>query len=167
MEITLKPAIQADYEYARRIHHSAYREMVEKQFGRWDESVQDGFFLRTWERQAFSIVWANGTPSGFCSIGESEKAIELLEFAIDPEVQGNGIGKTVLGELIERGRKERKSVYLNVMKTNTRAKLLYESLGFLVYGENDFQFLLRQEFSNRRRQRRKAPASERDVLRKK
>jgi ribosomal-protein-alanine N-acetyltransferase len=66
--------------------------------------------------------------------------------AIDPGCQGNGIGTAVLEKAIERGREKGKPVFINVMKTNIRAKYLYEKLGFLIYEENDIQFLLKLDF---------------------
>jgi hypothetical protein len=34
----------ADSEFGRMVHHSGYGDVVTRQFGSWDESMQDAFF---------------------------------------------------------------------------------------------------------------------------
>ncbi|MBN6710286.1 ribosomal protein S18-alanine N-acetyltransferase [Haemophilus haemoglobinophilus] len=55
----------------------------------------------------------------------------LFNIAVDPEYQGQGLGKELLTELIkclaERGIQ---TLWLEVRETNKKARLLYENLGF-------------------------------------
>lgn len=39
----MRPAVPADTHFARRVHHAAYREVVERQFGSCNEEQQDRF----------------------------------------------------------------------------------------------------------------------------
>lgn len=143
MSLQLSLATPDDFEYARGIHHSAYREMVLKQFGEWDESVQDAFFTRTWTYQVFYILHFGDEPCGFCSIERNDDGLRLKEFAIDVAKQGKGIGSLFLEYLKAKGAEQDCPVLINVMETNGSARALYEKHGFCVCGENDFQFLLR------------------------
>ena len=38
--LEFREATESDREYARRVHHLAYREIVERQFGEWDEAAR-------------------------------------------------------------------------------------------------------------------------------
>jgi hypothetical protein len=40
----------ADAEFGRNVHHRAYRDVVEQQFGAWNTAAQDAFFRDGLER---------------------------------------------------------------------------------------------------------------------
>jgi len=141
--LELRPATATDYAYARRVKHAAYKEMVLAEFGAWDEAVQDAFFDKSWNDAPYDIILMNGQPCGFCRIDEHDRVLQLVELGIDPSQQNRGIGSMVLSRFIEMAKAKGKAAQMNVMKTNTRARNLYERLGFAVYGENAHQFLLR------------------------
>ena len=127
----LVAANEEDLEFGRRVHHAAYREMVTKQYGAWDEAVQDGFFERTWARHAHNIITADdGTRCGYCAIECTEEAVILREIALLPEWQGRGIGSQLITSLVEEAAGRGVVARLNVMKTNEAAKRLYLRLGF-------------------------------------
>lgn len=129
-------AAEADYETVRAIHHVAYRDMVIRQYGAWQDDVQDEFFRKTWLRQPHHLVCVDGEVRGYCCIHEDDRSIRIREFAVLPDHQRQGIGSGVLERLIERATLARKEMKLNVMKTNESARRLYEHAGFIVLGEN-------------------------------
>jgi ribosomal protein S18 acetylase RimI-like enzyme len=143
--LQLKPATEADREYVRHTQHAAYREMVIRQFGPWEQSVQDGFFDRSWKDAPRDLILFDGKPCGFCRIDEHPTCLQLVEFAIDVEQQGHGIGSQFLALFKAMAAAKGKHAQLNVMKTNARAKALYERCGFTVYGENHVHFMMRSE----------------------
>ena len=100
MRITTRPATEADTEFARRVHHAAYRDVVERQFGPWDEAAQDGFFARDWRDSTFAIVLADGTPCGYACVEDrsagAEADVHVRELVIAPQYQGRGIGTALL-----------------------------------------------------------------------
>ncbi len=147
MNITLKRVLDSDFEYGRKIHKLAYKEMVIRQFGEWEDSVALKFFTESWNRLPHCLVFADDQKVGYCCIEDTEEKLQIREFAIDPAHQGRGIGRGVLEKVIEQARNEEKLILINVMKTNPEAKKLYLSLGFAVYDENDFQYLLKRDFS--------------------
>ena len=67
--------------------------------------------------------------------------------AVDPGRQGLGIGSRLIAAALDeaRGRGARK-VSLRVLASNTRARSLYESCGFVVEGVLRGEFLLHDEF---------------------
>ena len=72
MEVVRRPASGADTGFARLAHHEAYREVVVRQFGAWDETVQDRFFSTGWQAARHEIIECDGTPVGYCSIAEPQ-----------------------------------------------------------------------------------------------
>jgi len=143
VDLNLKSASEEDYSYAKKIHHRSYRNMVVRQFGEWDDDVQDSFFDRTWERLPHTIILAENEPVGYCCIQEEGSVLWIRELVICPEQQGHGIGTSLLEKFIQRGKNNRISVQLNVMRSNEGAKRLYEKLGFRIYGENETHFFLK------------------------
>ena len=145
MDIKLVDATPNDYEFSREAHHQSYRDMVVRQFGVWDESVQDDFFDKTWHRLPHSIIIVNNDTSGYCCIQSEEKILWVRELVICPGKQNNGIGTTLINKFVQQGQREGIHVQLNVMKTNVGAKRLYEKLGFRIYGDNATHFFMRYE----------------------
>lgn len=66
-KITKRYATNDDREFARNAHHKAYHDVVVKQFGSWDEKLQDGFFDRAWKPETHEIIYFEGSPAGYCS----------------------------------------------------------------------------------------------------
>jgi ribosomal protein S18 acetylase RimI-like enzyme len=62
---------------------------------------------------------------------------------IEQAFQGQGIGRKVIEDIIEKARKENKKIELQVFKINTRAKKLYQELGFTVTGETELHYQMR------------------------
>ena len=60
MNIALRPAAATDMEFVRGVHHEAFRELVERQFGPWDAALQDQLFAQAWARGGYSIVLYDG-----------------------------------------------------------------------------------------------------------
>jgi ribosomal protein S18 acetylase RimI-like enzyme len=144
--LDLRRATEADREYVRQTQHAAYREMVLRQFGRWEQAVQDGFFDRSWKDAPRELLVLDGKPCGFCRIDEHPDCLQLVEFAIEVAHQGRGTGSQFLALFKDMATARGKHAQLNVMKANPRAKALYERCGFTVYGENHVHFLMRSEF---------------------
>ncbi|MCB1233594.1 MAG: GNAT family N-acetyltransferase [Verrucomicrobiae bacterium] len=141
--MTITRATDEDFAFGQKVHHLAYREMVLRQFGEWDETVQGGFFERTWNGIPHGIVRdENGEKCGYCAVERTAEAIFLREIALLPEWQGRGIGGAIIRDLIAEGDEKAVPVRLNVMKSNTGARRLYERLGFRRIGETETHFQL-------------------------
>lgn len=132
--IERRPATPEDFEFARTTHHQAYRDVVVRQFGSWDEELQDGFFTSAWNGSAHEILSSNGEMCGYLSIEENPDSIELHELVLLPKFQGKGIGGTLLREVIEKAKEKNVPVHLQVMKENKAAEL-YRRAGFTETGE--------------------------------
>lgn len=136
MLLERRPATLSDTKFARLAHHAAYRDVVSRQFGTWDETLQDRLFEEKWMPHQFEIVLCDGNQCGFLSIEDRPDHISVSEIVITPQFQGRGIGSRLLNEEIQRGRETQSPLRLQVLREN-RAIELYRRLGFKECGTTE------------------------------
>ena len=141
MRLTKRPARASDTAFARDVHHQAYRDAVERQFGPWVEEAQDRFFAADWEPAAVEIVACDGTPCGYLRVEDRAGDIHVREIVLRPDFQGRGIGSALLRAVIERARARGVPVRLGTFHQN-RALDLYRRLGFRETGRTASHVLL-------------------------
>lgn len=124
-----RKADESDTDFARKIHHAAYHDVVVKQFGNFDEKKQDDFFAKSWQPSKSEIILVDGKDAGYCSIERFSDHIFVEQLAIDPTYQGKGIGTQVLQEVMEEAKAKNLPIKLQVLKENM-AQNLYRKLGF-------------------------------------
>jgi ribosomal protein S18 acetylase RimI-like enzyme len=134
--VSLRPADQRDTDYARAAHHSAYRDVVMRQFGRWDEEAQDAYFEAHWLSPGCVVIAYDGSPCGYARFEELPDHVRIHELVLSPEYQGRGIGSALLLGLQRQAEKGGTPVTLRVLKAN-RAAGLYERMGFATAGETE------------------------------
>ncbi|HVF49924.1 MAG TPA: GNAT family N-acetyltransferase [Pyrinomonadaceae bacterium] len=139
-QIDKRPASDADTDFARSVHHQAYRDVVTRQYGVWDVSAQDDFFAGDWDAPAFEIINCDGTPCGYLCVEDCDGDIHVREIVLLPEFQGRGIGSRILREIIERARLRRIPVRLGTHLAN-RAANLYRRLGFRQFAQTESHIL--------------------------
>ncbi|MCX6376913.1 MAG: GNAT family N-acetyltransferase [Armatimonadetes bacterium] len=67
-----------------------------------------------------------------------EKDYPVLGIGVSEELRGRGFGRTLMERLVEYVRaRGNKGIELTVVKSNDRARLLYERFGFAICGEHD------------------------------
>lgn len=129
MILERRPATSSDTEFARTSHHAAYRDVVLRQFGVWDEALQDRLFEEKWIPDKFEIILCDGNPCGFLSIEDRPDHISVSEIVIASQFQGRGIGSRLFNKEMQRGRETKSPLRLQVLREN-RAIELYRRLGF-------------------------------------
>jgi len=127
---------ERDFEFARHVHHTAYHDVVVRQFGSWNESMQDDFFKAAWREFPHYLMSRDGVVVGIVSYIELGNTIHVNEIQIVPHYQGQGIGTAFLTERIEEARHRKIPLTLQVLREN-RAIELYRRLGFVPYAESD------------------------------
>ena len=68
----------------------------------------------------------------------------VIQIQLVPEIQGKGLGRELLAEVIAQARASGAGVSLSVLKANP-AKALYERMGFAVIGETGLEYDMRRE----------------------
>ena len=138
MKVEIRPAEAGDVEFARSAHHAAYRDVVERQFGPWDEAAQDKFFAADWDPRTAEIILADGSLCGYCIVERRVDDIHARELVIHPDFQGQGIGSFLLRRLQDEARSRSVPVRLGTFHEN-RAVKLYARLGFREIGSTGCQ----------------------------
>jgi ribosomal protein S18 acetylase RimI-like enzyme len=142
IKISRRPATEKDTEFARQVHHNAFRDVVIRQFGAWDEQVQDKFFESAWKNGLnHEIIIYGNQPCGYGSYKETGDAMIFHSLAILPEFQGRGIGTRILNERIEEAKKKKIPARFQVLKAN-RAMDLYKNQGAKITGETETHFIM-------------------------
>lgn len=131
-----RPATDADKEWARTLHHEVVRDVVERQFGSWDEAQQDHFFDNSWRGGVFDVIEYDGAPCGYVCIEERADEVCVREIDIDSKYQRRGIGTVVIRTAIDAARARRVPVVLETLHENEAARL-YQRLGFVETGTTD------------------------------
>ena len=129
MRVSRRPAARSDTEFARRVHHRAYHDVVVAQFGGWDAAAQDRFFESDWDRPGFEVIAHEGVPCGYTCIEDREEDIHVRELALLPDFQAKGIGTSIVQATVERAAERNVPIRLAALRKN-RAIDMYRRLGF-------------------------------------
>jgi ribosomal protein S18 acetylase RimI-like enzyme len=140
MEIATRSATSSDREFARRVHHTAYRDVVQRQFGRWLEEEQDAFFAVGWDTASHTVVTCDGIACGNLCVDRREADLHVREIVLSPEFQRRGIGSRLLRQVMDEARERGVPVRLGTLHEN-RAAGLYRRLGFLEIGRTQTHIL--------------------------
>ncbi len=84
-----------------------------------------------------------GLDVGILASRRTEAELVIASIQLLPEHQSRGIGTFLIGVLLGEARDEGRSVALQVLKVNGRARQLYERLGFSTAGETDTHYLMK------------------------
>lgn len=139
--VSQRPATMDDMAFARSVHHRAYRDVIERQYGPWDKATQDRLFDVAWSAAAHEIILCDWVRCGYSSIETRSDYIYLRELVIDPDFQCRGIGTLVIRGVIERALATGVRVRLRTHIVN-RAAGLYRRLGFQETGRTESHLLL-------------------------
>lgn len=143
--ITKRIATAADTEFARRAHHAAYHDVVVRQFGVFDEQVQDTFFTKSWKPEVYQILLDGEMRIGYCSVEDFLDHIRVHELVLLPEFQRQGIGSGILQEILAEAKAKNVPVSLEVLKESS-AQYFYHKLGFKNIGSTETHVQMKYSF---------------------
>lgn len=153
--VSLRPANEDDYEDLVRVYAST-RAAELAQVTWWDDAQKLAFCRAQYDAQKleydarfpgaqYDVVLIEGHTAGRIWVGRDEEEIRLLDIALLPDVQGEGVGAALVGALIDEARSTGKRLRHMVFTLNEDARRFYERLGFRVFGE--FSGYLQMEWS--------------------
>ena len=151
MSWSLRPATPEDDAFLFRVYfHTRAAEMSASGWplAQVEAFLRSQFELR--ERQyrlafpqgTFEVVLAEGVPVGRVASCASAEASHLIDFALLPECQGQGLGTRILKNLLARSEQKARIWTLQVDRQN-RARKLYERLGFCADGGDEIYLSMR------------------------
>lgn len=87
------------------------------------------------------IIEADGITAGKMRVSESNGEAWIYGFAIFPKLQGKGIGRKALSNVVKMEHQKGLPIFLEVEAKNAHALRLYESCGFRAYHSQDYYIL--------------------------
>ena len=134
MDISLRPATAADYDFLYDLHRQAMRAYVEATWG-WVEAWQAEYFRKKFDPANRQVIQVNGRDAGVLVVEDRDDYRYLALIELLPAYQGQGVGTALVQNLQQQARDQQMRLVLHVLKANTRARRLYEALGFVDCGE--------------------------------
>lgn len=115
-------------------HHAAYKKMILSQFGKWDIKRQDKFVEDDWNDGNIEIIVIDGTDCGYIKTHSDDAVLHVIDIAIAPDCQRQGIGKNVVSILKDRAKQMNAKLRMDAFLTNIEAQAFYERNGFRIIG---------------------------------
>jgi len=127
----------SDEAWLEGVRRRAYADLFDAIWGGWDEARHSRQFSESMKRGNISIIEVDGERVGMVQLIEDSDALEVGEIQIHPRHQNQGLGTSVLRDVISSARAQGRDVRLSVGLKNETAIKLYERLGFLSVGRSD------------------------------
>jgi len=140
--VHFRPIRTADRAYCWNIYRQAM-EPLAFALGLWNEAAQKSFIEQALADPDASILVENKSDAGWLSISESRHDIHIDHLYIEADRRGQGLGTHFLEWMSERARRKHKTLTLDVMANNNRARKLYERMGFANQGVDGHRIRMR------------------------
>jgi ribosomal protein S18 acetylase RimI-like enzyme len=138
-EVALRQCREEDRPFVWEVRRQALREVVAAMWG-WDEAAQQAKFEARFTAAGHEVIVCDGADAGLLQVVDEGTHLVVGKIELLPRFQGQGIGTVLLRRILDGARVRRIAVRLQVLRANTRARRLYERLGFRVTGETDSHF---------------------------
>jgi len=142
MKVSLRPAVDADFEACRRTYFAETAWINERlQLKRED---QETAFRNLWKHSQVCVIQADGVDVGWLQTVVSKDEEFLGQIFVDAPFQRKGIGTEVLQRIVEEASRLKLPIRLAVVKFNP-SRRLYERLGFRVTHEDERKVYMTRE----------------------
>jgi ribosomal protein S18 acetylase RimI-like enzyme len=146
----LRPREPGDLEFLYRVYASTRTE--ELAVVPWDEPAKDAFlraqfdaqdqwYREHYARATYEVIVIDGEPAGRLYLHRGESEIRIVDIALLPEHRGNGVGTSLLRDVLAEADATGKRVTIHVERLNPALRL-YERLGFSVAEDKGVYLLL-------------------------
>ena len=140
LNVELRAAEPDDEEFLRRVYASTRED--ELRAVPWDDAQKAAFLRMQFDAQAasyrehyadgaFHVVVLDGEPAGRLYVHRGDGELRIVDISLLPEYRGNGIGTSLLRDLLAEADEAGKRVTIHVERLNPALRL-YERLGFSV-----------------------------------
>jgi GNAT superfamily N-acetyltransferase len=142
----------ADFEF-RRVHPRdfaycwpIYSEAIAPLSTGWNEAAQRRAIEQALGEEGASIMVVDKSDAGWLHASETRFDIHLGHLYLEADRRGQGLGTRFLQWMAERAQRKNKTFPLDVM-ANSRARALYERLGFAPAGGSAGKIRMQQRAS--------------------
>ena len=118
------------------------RPYVEATWGAWIEDEQRAKHALNFQPQTHKIVTVDAHEVGLLAVEVHDDHLWLVKVYLFSAWRNQGIGRSLICQVLDQGRQLGKPVRLRVLRVNDRARKLYESLGFRVVSELPERFVM-------------------------
>ena len=138
MEIILRDIQPADKTFLFTVYASTRADEMalvdwtmeaKNAFLRMQFEAQDQYYKETYQGAEYQIIECDDKPVGRLYVHRRKNEIRIMDIALLPEFRKQGIGTTLLEEILEEGKNRNLPVTIHVERFNP-ALHLYERLGF-------------------------------------
>jgi ribosomal protein S18 acetylase RimI-like enzyme len=120
-----------DFEFLYDLCRSTMERYVIAAWGEWCDEIVRSQLLDALKNDAFNSIFIGRSRVGAIAVERHDTHIQIEDLYILEEFQNQGIGTSIILDLIAEARQSDKPVRLRVLSSSP-AKLLYERLGFVV-----------------------------------
>jgi ribosomal protein S18 acetylase RimI-like enzyme len=142
--VVTRPATIKDVPYIESVFLDAARPHITRDRG-WDERREIEAFWKQLDLSCTRVIVSSHADVGFVTVYEHDAEIEIHALCIAPEHQCRGLGTAVIQQVVRDSTSRHRSLALSVLKVNTRARSLYERIGFVTYGESERHHRMRYQ----------------------
>ena len=141
IQIRFRQAQENDANFLYALHVATMKEYVDKTWG-WEDAFQEAVFRERYVPAEVQIITWNGKDIGMISVEEKKEDVFLRTIEIHPLYQRQGLGTSIIQQIVADAASRKKSVFLRVLKVNP-AQRLYERLGFRIVEETPTHYMMR------------------------
>ena len=109
---------------------------VEQQF-----AAQDAHYRANYPGASLDVIDVDGVPAGRLYVHRGPSDIRIMDIALAPPFRGQGIGTSLLRDLMSEADSSGRKLSIHV-EMNNPARSLYDRLGFSVAGEHGVYVLM-------------------------
>lgn len=110
-------------------------------FLRQQFAAQHQWYTEQYEGASFQVVVVDGHPAGRLYVARWPEEIRIMDIALLPEYRGNGVGTSLLGQLIAEAEAAGNPLTIHVERFNPALRL-YSRLGFTLSEDKGVYLLL-------------------------
>jgi ribosomal protein S18 acetylase RimI-like enzyme len=120
-----------DFEFLYNLCRSTMERYVTAAWGEWCDEIVRSQLLDGLKANAFNSIFIGRSRVGAIAVERHDTHIQIEDLYILEEFQNQGIGTSIILDIIAEAHQSDKPVRLRVLSSSP-AKLLYERLGFVV-----------------------------------
>lgn len=140
MDILKRPATDGDLPYLMWLRRATMdRHLLASGLAPSDDYHDERLRYRY---DCAEVLLSGGRPVGMLKVARSSGCWEIIQIQLDPSLQGQGIGRMLLEEIIAEARAAGVALELKVLTANP-ARKLYEQLGFATLGTEGSEVRMR------------------------
>ena len=142
MNITTRPAVEADIPWLLQLRRTTMDAHLSASGAPASEADHMQRLLKRFD--CAEVLLLDGQPAGLLKVARDGDCWEIVQIQLDPSLQGQGVGRRLLEQVIADARAAQAQLTLHVLTANP-ARKLYEQLGFSVTATegHEYRMLLR------------------------